>query len=512
MTEKITLLPAPQVLTQTGGVWKIPKTGTIALHAQHSADLFFTARQLQRALIRDDGRPWEITSATAAPIVLRNTTAGIPKQGYRLTITTDGVVVEASDSAGVFYGVMTLIQILQTHGRSLPNLRIEDHPDFAVRGVMLDISRDNVPTMETLFELIDMFASWKLNQLQLYTEHTFAYRAHQSVWKNASPITAEEVIILDAYCRERFIDFVPNQNSFGHMNRWFEHAAYQTLAETEPGAFKTWYFPMQTPMCLAPAVPETLDFLKSLYDELLPNFMSQHFNVNCDETFDLGLGKSKTLVDSQGKGRVYLDYLLKIHGLVSGYGRTMQYWGDIITQYPDLVPELPKDAIALDWGYDVGYRYPETTRMFADSGVPYYVCPGTSAWWSILGRADNCIGNIREAAEYGLKNGAVGLLNTDWGDTAGYRHFLPNSYLGFACGALYSWALEANRDANLAHLLDIFVFHDTADAMGQIVIDLGNAYQHTGIVSRDGSLLYSLHTRPLDDLRVGMLSGLRKPE
>lgn len=512
MTEKITLLPVPQQLMLTGGVWEIPDNGTIALHARYNADLFFTACQLQKELVREENNTWDIVSTTEATIVLRNAVSGIAQQGYHLTITSNGILIEANDAAGVFYGVMTLKQLIQTHGRVLPNLRIEDHPDFAVRGVMLDISRDNVPTMETLFELIDTFACWKINQLQLYTEHTFAYRLHRKVWENASPITAEEALILDAYCRERFIDFVPNQNSFGHMNRWFEHAEYLPLAESEPGTFKSWYFPMQTPMCLAPAVGETLDFLKLLYDELLPNFTSQQFNVNCDETFDLGMGKSKALVESQGKGRVYLDYLLKIYNLVSGYGRTMQYWGDIITQYPELVPELPKDAIALDWGYDVGYRYPETTRMFADSGVPYYVCPGTSAWWSILGRSDNCIGNIREAAEYGLKNGAVGLLNTDWGDTAGYRHFLPNSYLGFVCGAMYSWALEANRDVNIVSLLNTFVFHDTTGEMGRIAYDLGNAYKHTGILSRDGSLLYSLYPRPLSELRVGLISGLRKPE
>ena len=88
---------------------------------------------------------------------------------------------------------------------------------------MLDISRNRVPTMQTLLELVDLLASWKINQLQLYTEHTFAYRNHPIVWADASPMTGEEILALDAYCRERFIELVPNQNSYGHMTPWLIH-------------------------------------------------------------------------------------------------------------------------------------------------------------------------------------------------------------------------------------------------------------------------------------------------
>ena len=83
---------------------------------------------------------------------------------------------------------------------------------------MLDISRDKVPRMDTLYALVDMLAGWKINQVQLYTEHTFAYRQHPDVWAEASPMTGDEILALDAFCRERHIELVPNQNSFGHMD------------------------------------------------------------------------------------------------------------------------------------------------------------------------------------------------------------------------------------------------------------------------------------------------------
>jgi len=167
-------------------------------------------------------------------------------EAYRLEIGTGGVEVRASSPRGVFYGVATLIQLVTQYGADLPGLVIEDAPDFANRGVMWDISRTKVPTQETLFGLIDLLASFKVNQLQLYTEHTFAYREHKTVWRDASPLTAQDILELDAYCRERFIELVPNQNSFGHMHRWLRHDAYKHLAEDPAGYTDTnrfWWAP-----------------------------------------------------------------------------------------------------------------------------------------------------------------------------------------------------------------------------------------------------------------------------
>src|SRR6516162_7454869 len=97
----------------------------------------------------------------------------LPPQGYRLELTTSGTFLASADDAGRFYGEATLTQLrrLREDG-SLPTGVIEDWPDLAIRGVMLDVSRDKVPTMPTLTALIDRLAGWKINQLQLYMEHT----------------------------------------------------------------------------------------------------------------------------------------------------------------------------------------------------------------------------------------------------------------------------------------------------------------------------------------------------
>jgi hexosaminidase len=109
---------------------------------------------------------------------------------------------------------------------------------------MLDISRSKVPTLATLRDLAGRLASWKINQLQLYMEHTFPYTGHEDVWRDASPISPDEILSLDAYCRERHIELVPNQNTLGHFERWLRHGRYspspRTRAAGAPARASRW--------------------------------------------------------------------------------------------------------------------------------------------------------------------------------------------------------------------------------------------------------------------------------
>jgi hypothetical protein len=392
---------------------------------------------------------------------------------------------------------MTLIQILRQCGPRIPCADIIDGPDFPVRGVMLDISRDKVPSLDTLFSLIDLLSELKVNQIQFYTEHAFAYPQHRDVWAGASPITGEEILRLDGYCRDRFIDLVPNQNSFGHLNRWLTLPRYRRLAECPDGFEYPEGDRSRHPFSLDPGNPESIPFLEGLYDELLPHFTSRLFNVGCDETWDLGQGRSAERCRTLGKGRVYVDFLKKIHGLVKSRGRTMQFWGDVIMQHPELVSELPRDSLALEWGYEADHPFAEHSAKFRASGIPYYVCPGTSSWNSISGRTANCLENLRSAAESGRKNGAVGFLTTDWGDE-GHWQYLPVSYLGFAAGAAYSWCLSAAGGSDFTRELDLHVFRDGAGVMGKLASELGNVYLQGGLKLHNESFLFHLLLHPED--------------
>ena len=226
------LLPYPRSLTRSAGQHVLLPGQRIILEGVVAQELMTAGRRLQTQLGKLADLDWEISATPLGPaeeigVVLR-LAAGTAdhEEGYRLTISPEQILIEAPEPAGVFYGVCTLVQLVAQYGRTLPAVQIADWPDFAARGVMLDISRDKVPQMDTLYSLVDMLAGWKINQVQLYTEHTFAYRRHRDVWAEASPMTGDEILALDAFCRERHIELVPNQNTFGHMARWLNLPRY----------------------------------------------------------------------------------------------------------------------------------------------------------------------------------------------------------------------------------------------------------------------------------------------
>lgn len=382
-------------------------------------------------------------------------------QGYEITIGGhDAPRVTAADEAGAFYARATLEQLARCYDGSLPSGTISDWPDLPVRAVMLDISRDKVPTMATLETLVDRLASWKVNQVQLYMEHTFAYRGRQEVWAEASPLTPEEIRHLDAYCRARHVELVPNQNCLGHMERWLRHPRYCDLAIVRRGTQGR-----RHPTTLDPANPGSLQLVRELLSELLGAFTSPRVHVGLDEPWEL----------PPERFAEYGRWVETLRALPELDGREMLIWGDVLALHPELVGGLPPAVTVCEWGYDDWHPFGERTSALAAAGKNFWVAPGTSSWMTILGRIPNMVGDCRAAMDAALANGAQGWLNTDWGDM-GHLQFLPVSEPGFAYGAAVSWCAETNRDLDLAEVLSCQVYDDPSGALGSALVELGSVY------------------------------------
>ncbi len=467
------LVPVPKRVEFLNGTTKIPRRGYIFIGER---ELLAGAEKLKedlfgfRVSMYDDRKSFVRIYVDEAQVG--------KNEGYRLIVDDGKVTIVGNDLKGAFYGMMTLKQIMRNNPDEIPDIRIEDWPDFPNRGFMLDISRNRVPKMGTLRSLIDLLSELKYNQFQLYIEHTFAYRDYEKVWRDYSPLTSEEIIKLDQYAKERMVELVPNQNSFGHLEKWLTHDEYKKYAEVEDGFMTPWGFRMNHPFSLSPAVEGVFDFLRSLYEEFLPNFSSDKFNIGCDETFDLCQGKSKELCEKKGKGRVYLDFLLKVHSIVREFKKTTMFWGDIIKNHPELVPEIPDSVIALIWGYEKDHPFDKECGIFKNSGVPFYVVPGTSSWNSIVGRVENMIGNVDNAVSNGLRYGSIGVLMTDWGDNGHWQH-LPISFPGIVYASAKSWNHEA--DVDLAKALSMHVLMGEDFESGEALVEIGNAYKATGV-------------------------------
>lgn len=439
-------------------------------------------------------------------VTLERADRGRGDQWYRLRIRSDGIRLGAAGEPGFRYGALTLMQLIDTGGTTLHAMDIEDWPDFAVRGVMLDISRDKVPTIATLEGLVDLLAGWKINQLQLYTEHTFAYRGHEAVWRGSSAMTGAQIRHLDEYCRRRGIELVPNQNSLSHMERWLCHPRYARLAECD-GPWKTpWGEVRHRSTALNPLNPGSIRLVSSLFDQLMPHFSSGLFNVGCDEPWELGQGRSREACLRRGAERVYLEYLLKVRRAVARHGRRILFWGDWLQKYPDLIERLPHDVIPLVWGYEADHPFDQTCARLRAKGLAFYVCPGTSSWCSFGGRTNNCLANLRAAAQSGKLHGAEGYLITDWGDF-GHRQYLPVSYTGFLYGAALSWCVATNSEIDVARSLDRHVYFDSSAGVGRLWLEAGRVHALSRIALNNRTVLFACMHAPLGD--AAGVEGLR---
>jgi hexosaminidase len=401
-------------------------------------------------------------------------------EGYRLEVGEAGILLTAADDAGARHGRATLAQL--RHGATmdvavgggpdgggdragtLPACVIDDWPDFGVRGVMLDVARDRVPTLESLFALIDRLAGWKLNQLQLYMEHTFAYVGHEEVWREASPYTADDLRAIDLHCRSRGIELVANQNTLGHFERWLRHERYRPLA-IAPDGFEWVFGVRRSPMTLDPANPDAFALVADILGQLVPVVESPRVHIGLDEPWELAPERHPE----------WIDWLGKLVDLPVMAGRAPLVWGDVLAADPALLGHLPEGVTVCEWGYEDDHPFAERAERLAAAGVPFWMSPGTSSWLSISGRVENMVGNIRAAAEAGLAHGASGILTTDWGDL-GHHQQPVVSEPGLAAAAAFSWSVQSHAQmdlATLATMLDVHAFDDRAGALGGALVELG---------------------------------------
>jgi hypothetical protein len=350
--------------------------------------------------------------------------------------------------------------------------------DFSVRGFMLDVSRGKVPTRRQLAELVDLLARLGYNHLQLYVEHTFAFSGHGRVWRGASPLKARDVRWLEALCHERGIELTANFNSFGHFERWLKHAHYKHLAECPDGFEHPIKGRGPHGTTLKPNAA-SLKFLDKLWAEYLPLFKSKRFNLGGDEPWELGLGWSKPLVKKYGKHRVYLNFLKKLYQQAKKQGKEILFWGDILLESPELVKEVPKDATALLWGYEAKHPFAKQAAKLAAARRKFWICPGTSAWNSFLGRTDNMLANIESAVNHGRRNGAEGFLLTSWGDGGNHQPW-PVMYAGLVYASALAWKGKRMPREKLAKAISDAVFCGQDRIMAKLLIEAGTAERPLG--------------------------------
>lgn len=411
---------------------------------------------------------------------------GFDSQGYAVSADHRRILVGGASAQGAFYGAQTVRQLLrpansdtanstadsssplaekrsgllrmtnQGEGALIcPAVAIRDWPAMKWRGVSIDISRGPIPKLEFMEKQIRTLASYKLNMYALYMEDVFTVKGNL-IFAPPDALTPEEIKQLVAYAQKYYVTIVPELETFGHLHNILRYDLYSDLAETPHGAV------------LTPTEPGTYDLLGKLIGEMAPLFPGPFFHIGADETFELGQGKTKQLIAEKGLGPVYLAHIAKLDAMLKPYGKQTMFWADIAEKFPQLLPTLPKDLIAVIWTYDDAPSYDNRLKPFQDAGLKMFVSPGITNWRRVYPDFNYAFLNIRNLTRDGQKYGALGMLNTDWKDMGEALDGMdwPGLVYGAACGwqagetdigqfrDSYDWAFYRNTDHTFEGILD----------------------------------------------------------
>lgn len=466
------LIPKPREIVQSEGFFTMEFDGRILIDSSCGEKAYEYACLLKEEMEASMGFGLSITrGASDKKGVLLQEDPSLGQEEYLLKISKDGVRITGGTERGLLYGVQTLRQILRQEGMCLPHLTVRDYPSIEKRGYHYDVTRGRIPTLSYLKKLVDRMAFYKMNQLQLYIEHSFLFEGMSEVWRDDTPLTAEDIMELDAYCRRLNIELVPSISCFGHLYKVLSTTTYAHLCEL-PGA-------QEQPFSLVGRMAhhtidvtneESFRFIQKRIEDFIPLFTSEYFNIGADETFDLGKGRSKELADREGTDRIYLDFVKRICQFLVEKGKRPMFWGDIICEFPDAIKELPSQTICLNWGYDRN-QSDEPVRKLAQAGAVQYVCPGVNGWNQFVADLEAAYENTRRMCVYAISYDAEGVLLTEWGDYGHINH--PELEIpGMIYGAAFSWNPEIPDFESINRSISRVEYDDRSEKLVNVIAQI----------------------------------------
>jgi len=361
----------------------------------------------------------------------------INEQAYILEVKKKKINIYASSKVGIYYGLLSLEELTKKYKGSIPELVLRDEPDLKVRGFMLDISRSKVPKRETIYKLIDLLSMYRYNHLELYVEgFSFEYKSMPHVNEDGNYLSVDDYVLIEHYANEHFIDLVPNQNGFGHMTEWLKKEEYKDLAMVD-GLFEIWGS-KRVSSTINPLDERSANLVTMMYKDMLSKSSSPYFNMNFDEPYELGFGKTAEASKKIGNEAIFVEYFNKMASVVKQYGKIPLLWADAIINHPNGIKNLDKDAILIDWGYNDDYPFYEHSTLLNKLKRPYLLACGTSTWSVGTSKFTEMLFSTMNAISTAIQNDALGVILTDWGDF-GHLQYPIYAYPGIIYAGLAMW-------------------------------------------------------------------------
>ncbi|MFX0136731.1 MAG: family 20 glycosylhydrolase, partial [Candidatus Hodarchaeota archaeon] len=213
------------------------------------------------------------------------------EQGYVLISEESTIFIEASSYQGIFYGIQTLIQLLNSSNDklSINEVRIIDYPALKIRGISDDISRGQAPTLENLKKFIKELSHYKINQYYLaYMQDMFKFSNHPEIGKDRGAYSKEEIMEIQDFAKKHFIELIPIFQTTGHWDNILHNPEYWKYGE----------FPGSNSLNIAN--DEIYALLDEMIGELSTAFKSEYFHIGSDESWDVGKAASKNFIENVG--------------------------------------------------------------------------------------------------------------------------------------------------------------------------------------------------------------------
>ncbi len=349
------------------------------------------------------------------------------REAYSLKITSEGATVSARSSAGLYYAIQTLGQLVEGSGAGavLPVVEIKDWPALAYRGVMVDMSHGALPTEKEVERQLEFMARWKANQYYFYSEDSIELKGYPLL-NPGGRFSQEEVRRIIAYGRARHIDVIPCLELYGHQHDLFRVEKYAELADMPHGVE------------FDPRNSQVNSLLTDWVTQLAQLFPSPFVHIGFDEAFQIEQAARQGGMSAQ-PAQLFVRQLNTVDELFKKYGKTVMAWGDIMVKYPEIVSKLPSGLIAVAWEYDPGpeSHYQHWLGPLAAQHIPHMIASGVTCWNQVMPDYARSFENIDTFLASGRKSGAMGLMNTLWTDDA--QNLLRAAWPGVAYGAAAAW-------------------------------------------------------------------------
>lgn len=482
-------------------------------------------------------------------------------QQYTLTVTTDGISICGGSTGAIAYALKTLYQyvIAVVSARSphsvprwtkrytvdrmgalggtsngtpngasngtlserrsrlsvcdIPNIHIEDRPAILTRGFMLDISRDRVPRLRELRALVRVLGLLKYNHMQLYTEHTFAYRGHRPVWRRASPLRKRHIRQLDTIAHQEGIELMPNQNCLGHMERWLTHKKYRHLSECPSGFVDPWNVFRPDPSTRSVTNPHSDNLIEDIIGQYAPLFRSSRMHIGYDEPWEFAQGESKREAQRIGVDTLFYRSIHTVHDMCRRVGKKSYVWGDSVIKYAQKLSTLSDEIGLCLWGYEASDRFEqeiEAVRTHHPKKSDILLFCGTSNWNSVAGRLLNAEKNMIAAVDACAAYALEGVVLAEWGDNGHFQQH-PFLFLPIVLFSQYGWhntghhereegraalnegqAALNERRAPALKWMDRYLFQDPQQRIADIVCALSTITERYAFDLNNASILHCM--------------------